>query len=522
MKKQTVDNSVGQEGIGRLIRKVRESRGMSQENFAHLMKTSQSAVARMEQGGQNFSTALLEKVSTVLGRKMISVSSTMDFRIQGGRKLHGEVTINTSKNGAMGLLSAAILNHGTTILHGIPRVEETARMRELLVSLGISIKELGPSSIEIRVPEKLSLTAMNSAAAGKMRSTLMLLGAFSSRMKKFTLPTSGGCVMGNRTSIAHTRGFEDLGIKITESPKGLSLDASRAHPAEIVLYEMSDTATENLAIAAAGMHGKTFIRFAASNYMVQDVCGFLKTLGVQIEGMGTATLAIEGMPKIKRNVEYHNSEDPTEAMFFLSVAATTGSHLTLRRCPIDFLQLELLRLKDMGLRMKISKRYKSHNGFTDLVDIEVFPSKLIAPKVKLHAQPYPGINTDNLAFFVPIATQATGTTLIHDWMWENRAIYFTEMNRLGAKVILADPHRVFVEGPTKLTAAQVVCPPASPTRHHHPRRHARRRRNVGPAQRLFHQPRLRRSRDTPQPARGKSRAIIWIRELKICHPHGGE
>jgi UDP-N-acetylglucosamine 1-carboxyvinyltransferase len=223
---------------------------------------------------------------------------------------------------------------------------------------------------------------------------------------------------------------------------------------------MSDTATENLLIAAAGIDGTTLIRFAASNYMVQDVCGFLQALGVPIDGAGTAMLTVKGNSHIKRDVEYYNSEDPTEAMFFLSIAATTGSHLTLRRCPIDFLQLELLRLQDMGLRFKTSKRYKSRNGFTDLVDVEVFPSKLTAPKVKLHSQPYPGINTDNLPFFVPIATQATGTTLIHDWMWENRAIYFTELNRLGAKVILADPHRVFVEGPTKLSAAQVVCPPA--------------------------------------------------------------
>jgi UDP-N-acetylglucosamine 1-carboxyvinyltransferase len=213
-------------------------------------------------------------------------------------------------------------------------------------------------------------------------------------------------------------------------------------------------------MAAAGIPGTTTIRFAASNYMVQDVCHFLRELGVSVNGIGTATLVVNGLSKIDRTVEYHNSEDSTEAMLFLSIAATTHSHLMLRRCPIDFLQLELLRLRDMGLRFKTSARYKARNGTTDLVDIEVFPSKLTAPRVKIHAQPYPGINTDNLPFFVPIATQAVGTTLIHDWMWENRAIYFAEMNRLGAKVILADPHRVFVEGPTKLSAAQVVCPPA--------------------------------------------------------------
>jgi UDP-N-acetylglucosamine 1-carboxyvinyltransferase len=114
----------------------------------------------------------------------------------------------------------------------------------------------------------------------------------------------------------------------------------------------------------------------------------------------------------------------------------------------------------MGLRMKMSKPYLAKNGRTELVDLTVYPSKLRALRDKVHAQPYPGINSDNLPFFVPIATQATGSTLVHDWMWENRAIYFTELNRLGANVTLADPHRVFVQGVTKLKGAQVVCPPA--------------------------------------------------------------
>ncbi len=456
MKKESGNNA----SVGRLMRQVRELRGMSQAELARILHTSQSAVARMERGGQNFSTSLLGKISKALGRKMIAVSSSMDFAIHGGAPLKGEVTINRSKNGAMGLLSAAILNRGTTILHGIPRVEETARMRELLVSLGISVRDLGGSSFEIKVPDGISLERIDAAAAAKMRSTLMLLGALTSRKNKFTLPNAGGCIMGDRSAVAHIRGLELLGIRIHETPKGLHLNASAKRPSEVVMYEMSDTATENVLIAAAGIPGMTTIRFAASNYMVQDVGNFLRALGVGVFGIGTSTLTVNGLAAVKRDVEYYNSEDPTEAMFFLSIAATTKSHLHLRRCPIDFLQLELVRLRDMGLKFKTSKRYKSDNGVTDLVDIEVFPSILKAPAVKIHAQPYPGVNTDNLPFFVPIATQASGTTLIHDWMWENRAIYFTEMNRLGAKVRLADPHRVFIEGPTKLLGAQVVCPPA--------------------------------------------------------------
>jgi UDP-N-acetylglucosamine 1-carboxyvinyltransferase len=147
-------------------------------------------------------------------------------------------------------------------------------------------------------------------------------------------------------------------------------------------------------------------------------------------------------------------------MMFISAAIVTNSTLSITRCPIDFLSLELLKLEKMGLRYKQSKNYLSENDRTKLCDITIHPSKLVAPSDKIHASAYPGINSDNLPFFVPIATQTKGTTLIHDWMWENRAIYFVELNRLGANIVLADQHRVLVTGPTELKANQVVCPPA--------------------------------------------------------------
>lgn len=213
-------------------------------------------------------------------------------------------------------------------------------------------------------------------------------------------------------------------------------------------------------MAAALTPGITTIRFAPPNYQVQELCFFLEKLGVKIEGIGTTTLVVHGIASINKTVEYHNSEDPIESMMFISAAIVTRSTLTVTRCPIDFLSVELLKLKKMGQKFKVGKVYLAENGHTKLVDIIITPSSLTAPLDKIHSLPYPGINTDNLPFFVPIATLSKGTTLIHDWMWENRAIYFTELNRLGARVDLADPHRVFVSGPTKLRAAQIVCPPA--------------------------------------------------------------
>jgi UDP-N-acetylglucosamine 1-carboxyvinyltransferase len=186
----------------------------------------------------------------------------------------------------------------------------------------------------------------------------------------------------------------------------------------------------------------------------------LETLGVQIDGVGSSTLKVHGVKEINRDVEYWNSEDPIESMMFISACVATDSKLTITRCPIDFLALELEKLKRMNLKFKILKKYLSYNGRTNLADITIFPSKLVALEDKIHANIYPGINIDNLPFFVPIAIMAKGQTMIHDWYYEVRMIYMTELNRLGANVTLADQHRLYIQGGTPLKPAQVVCPPA--------------------------------------------------------------
>jgi len=226
------------------------------------------------------------------------------------------------------------------------------------------------------------------------------------------------------------------------------------------MYEAGDTACENILMALAKVEGTSTMSFASANYMVQEMCFFLEKLGVKIDGIGTSTLSITGVSDINMDVEYSNSEDPIESMMFISAAVATDSELTITRCPIDFLSLELEKLRRMNLKYKILKKYKSYNERTNLVDIKILPSKLIALSDKIHANPYPGINMDNLPFFVPIAIRAKGQTMIHDWVYENRAIYFTELNRLGADITLADPHRVYIQGGTPLKSAQVVCPPA--------------------------------------------------------------
>ena len=446
--------------LGFFVKQLREDRGLTQSDFAKQLQTSQSAVARIESGKQNITTSELQKISKALGRRIVSLTDSLDVEIRGGKKLHGTVVTNTSKNGALGLLCASLLNKGLTKLHGIPRIQEVQRILETFQSIGIVTRWVGPNTLEVQPPKEFDLSTLDIKAAGRIRSILMIIGPLAHRMKKFNLPHAGGCKMGQRTIAAHRYGLENFGINITTHSDYYKIESKKLKPAHIVMYEASDTAAENILMAAALIPGKTTIQFAPPNYQVQEVCFFLEKLGVKIEGIGSTTLIVEGVTDINQKVEYFNSEDPTESMMFLSAAITTQSELTITRCPIDFCSLELLKLEKMGLKYKQSDVYYSLNGRTKLVDITVYPSKLSAPADKLHAQPYPGINTDNLPFFVPIVTQAQGSTLIHDWMWENRAIYFTELCKLGADITLADPHRVYVHGPTKLKAAQIVCPPA--------------------------------------------------------------
>ncbi len=449
-----------QKPIGVFIKNLRERKGITQKEFSGLLKTSQSAIARMEKGEQNFSTDLLDKVGTVLGQEIFSINGSIDFEVRGGKKLSGSIDTNFSKNGSVGLLCASLVNQGTTTLHGIARIEEVYRVIEILESIGVSIKWQGPNTVVVKPPKKFNIRGINRESAIKTRSIVMLMGPLIHFLPRFYLPHASGCHLGKRTIAAHTYALDNLGVKIKTTNNSYELTVGKLRPANIVMYEPGDTACENLLTAASLIPGKTKIKFASANYMVQEVCFFLEKLGVKIDGIGTANLVVHGVKEISQDVEYTNSEDPIESMMFIAAGIVTNSEIVIRRCPIEFLSVELEKLKRMGLKFKMTKRYFSYNERTELVDIKIFRSRLVAPEDKIHSNPYPGINIDNLPFFVPIATRAKGQTLIHDWVYENRAIYFTELNRLGAEVNLVDPHRVYVSGIAKLKPAQVVCPPA--------------------------------------------------------------
>lgn len=448
--------------IGNLISAIRKDRGLTQADFAKRLNTSQSAVNRIENGKQNLSIDMMSRISEALGKEIVSLNTgSVNFRIEGGGELKGEIETKVSKNAAVVLLCAALLNKGITKLERVPRIEEVFRLIEVLESIGVQVRWLKNHDLEIKPPKQLQLDKMDAAAARRTRSIIMFLGPLMHRLKEFKLPYAGGCKLGTRTVQPHLFALENFGLHVVAKRGRYEVTVKKKQPQSIVLYESGDTVTENTLMAAAMFEGETVIKFASANYMVQDLCFYLQKLGVKINGIGTTTLRIRGVANISKNVTYSPSEDPIESMLFLSIAATTNSSLTIKRCPIDFLELELLKMEKMGFKYKRSDVYKARNTKTDLVDITTLKTdSLRALEDKIYARPYPGLNIDNLPFFVPITAAAHGRTLIHDWVYESRAIYYTELNKIGANITLADPHRVYVEGPTKFKASEVVCPPA--------------------------------------------------------------
>ena len=459
-----------QQLIGETVEHMRLERGWTQEELAKMVGSSQSAIHRIEKGGQNVSLGMIKKLSEAFGSQILSIndSASQSFRIRGGKELSGEITINTSKNAAVALLCASLLNTGKTVLHRVARIEEVSRIIEVLESIGVKCRWVNRRrDLEIISPNELKMDEMDIEAARRTRSIIMFLGPLLHRYKKFRIPYAGGCSLGVRTVEPHLKALEPFGLKVDAAKNSgfyeVEVDQKVLNNTEdryIVLTERGDTVTENVLMAAALFPGKTTIVGASPNYMVQDVCFFLQKLGVKISGIGTTKLVVQGKAQFNLDTEYYLSEDPIEAMSFIAAALVTKSEMTILRAPIEFLEIELEVLKNMNAKIIKSPEYYSLNKQTRLVDLTIKKSDLVAPVDKIHPMPFPGLNIDNLPFFSVIAAVAKGRTLIHDWVFENRAVYITELSNLNAKVELLDAHRVYIVGPTNWRSADLTAPQA--------------------------------------------------------------
>ncbi len=299
------------------------------------------------------------------------------FLITGGKKLKGSIVTSTSKNATMGILCASVMVRAAVTLKDVPRIQEVDRMLELLESIGVPYEWKNETTLLLDSSGPLRMDAIDKIACQKTRSSLMLLGALSKQVKQYKLYKTGGCKLGERTVRPHMYALEKLGVSVVSKEHYYDVKNTPTKGQEIVMYESGDTPTENAIMAAALTPGTTTITFASSNYMVQDLCYFLVKAGAKIKGIGTTTLTITGVKKLK-SVRYAIMPDPIIAMTWVSLGITTKSPLIIANCPLQFLQLELEKLAVMGQAYTLKNKRKSANGKFDVVDVVLKPSELMA------------------------------------------------------------------------------------------------------------------------------------------------
>lgn len=380
--------------------------------------------------------------------------------VHGGKKLHGSIAAQSNKNSAMAILFASLMIKGKTKLIDVPEIYDVEQVVRLLKSIGVGIERAADRSITVDASAPLRMNSIDRMVAKSIRTSLLLWGALAAREKSYVIPKSGGCHLGERTVRPHWYALEKFGVTVTSRASYYTTINSPLRAADIVMYESGDTTTENAIMAAVLAPGVSTIKMASANYQVQDLCYFLNSAGAKIKGVGSTTLIITGVKNLRSPRSYAIMPDPIAAMTFIAAGIVTGSHITVTNCPREFLELELCKLEVMGQKYAFKNKRLSKNKQFAIVDIEIFPSRLVALPDKIYGRPFPGLNIDNLVLFIPILAVARGRTLVHDWAYENRAVYSLDLQKLGVKITLLDPHRLWVEGPTQFVSADLKCPPA--------------------------------------------------------------
>ena len=384
----------------------------------------------------------------------ISYNTMSNFIIQGSNHLAGEIKVAGFKNAATPIIAASILTKEKVVLHNVPLIEDVKKMIQIIVSMGAKVAWLDSNSLTID-PSNLDPTKLDMDLVKTMRSSILLMGALVARFGKLKTREPGGCQIGARSLEAHLLAFEQLGIDIKFDGKFYHLEKTKASAPEIVMSEFSVTGTENVIMAVALNHGSLVLKIAAADPSVQDLCWFLSSLGVEIEGIGTHTLKIKG-GKALHGSEYWIMPDPIETGTFICLAGTTRSQLSILNCAPDFLALEIVKYREVGLKINIEYLKTSHNKHYRLANIKVDGRVDLKAVKKLHDMPYPGFAADLLQPFAVLMTQAEGTSLIHDWMYDGRLKYVAELKKMGANIMVSDPHRVVIIGPSPLYGKEIT------------------------------------------------------------------
>lgn len=369
------------------------------------------------------------------------------FKIVGGKSLKGEIEINGAKNAATPILAATLLTSKPCEIDNIPLIEDVFRMLDILESAGSRIEWL--SKRRVRITNKdVDPKNLNQDIICRLRSSILLLGSLFARFEKFKIAQPGGCIIGARPVGTHIDALAALGAEITQDRNYYYVKKSK--PGEkpekfrrIVLEEFSVTATENAMMAASVLPGRTEIHLAAAEPHVEDLGKFLNKMGAKIRGLGTHTLVIDGVKSLK-GAKHSLIPDPIEAGTFIILAAICRGKVEVKKMNPEHLDLPLLKLKKMGVNLELRKN-----------SVVVNPSRNFRA-TQIKTLPYPGLPTDLQSPFGVFATQAEGTTLIFDRLYEGRFKYIEELKKMGANAIVADPHRVLITGPTTLYGTKIT------------------------------------------------------------------
>ena len=379
-------------------------------------------------------------------------SETMGtFAVEGGHRLEGRIRPAGNKNAALPCLAATVLAAEPVTLHNIPRIRDVLTFLEIIESLGAVVRWDAANDVSVD-PSSICTNSVDRVLAERIRASLLLAGPLLARFGHVELPPPGGDVIGRRRMDTHFLAFEALGAEVTLNG-GFTIAADRLVGTDIFLDEPSVTGTENTIMAASRAEGHTRLRNAAAEPHVQDLCHLLNSMGARIAGIGTHILEIEGVKSL-HGAEYTIGADHIETGSFIGLAAVTGSEITVEGAPLEHLDSTLLGFRRLGIECTVEG--------TDLHVHGSAPHKVrqdaFGHVPKFDDGPWPAFPADLTSIAVVAATQCEGTVLVHEKMFESRMYFTDKLVAMGASIILCDPHRAVIVGPTPLHPAVVESP----------------------------------------------------------------
>jgi UDP-N-acetylglucosamine 1-carboxyvinyltransferase len=374
-----------------------------------------------------------------------------EFVIEGGIALKGEVTPAGNKNAALPLLAACLLTEEPVILRNIPRIRDVQAMRKLIESLGARIEELDQNTWRIQTPE-LTVSQLDPDLCRRIRASILIAGPVIARAGALKLPPPGGDVIGRRRLDTHILALRALGVDVSYS-RGFDFNAPRLHGADILMDEASVTATENAVMTAVLARGETLIRNAASEPHVQELCQFLNILGAQIEGIGSNTLRIKGVTRLGGG-EFTIGPDLLEVISYVGAAAVTHGEVRVHNAGVPHLEM----VKQVFSRLGVHWDVEGEDIFVPSEQSLVVASDLDGAWPEIKTNVWPAFPTDLTSIAITVATQTAGSVLFHDWMFSGRMYFTDKLVGMGARIILCDPYRCLVQGPTRLYGEKLESP----------------------------------------------------------------